>query len=168
MKKFICAAVVRSKIIAYFRPNVVSYPSQENNIHHYLNEYPSEPESKLYQTIHLEYRSRLPGTNDKLRTIQRFHPITTSREKCLIPIHIRVKCFLLASRSCRKHKKLQLTISQSLILSTTSCCCCCCCCYREVRAAMPRDILSCALAFPLVSSTAADRRRSPHARYLYH
>ena len=44
-------------------------------------------------------------------------------------------------------ENLQLTISSRLFLSTTSCCCCCCC-YREVRAALSRDLLPCKRVSP--------------------
>ena len=33
---------------AYFRPNMVGYPSQENKMDHYLNEYPAGPELEVY------------------------------------------------------------------------------------------------------------------------
>ena len=81
---------------------------------------------------------------------------------------IGVRCFLLAWRSCRKLKKFHLTISLCLPLSTNSCCCCCCCCccYREVRAAMSRDLLLCRRVS--LRKYAADSTRSPRARYLHH
>ena len=92
-----------------------------------------------------------PGTNDKFHTIRKFRPhrkrktsIVRSRKNYWFRLNIDwlssarntylwlflriptwVRCFLLASRSCRKLKMLQLTISPRLLLSTTSCCCCC-------------------------------------------
>ena len=65
------------------------------------------------------------------------------------------------SRSCRKRT------NHALLLSTTSSCCCCCY-YLEVRAAMPRDLLLRAGAFPLAISTAGHDPPTPFSSTTSH